>query len=89
MAKKLSESYTPYQKLWSNVLLQAIFDLTKPKGNWKEKIRNRDSALVWFNSHIDDINSFIGICENLGIDDPDDTREKILNLKRRAIKERV
>ena len=63
------------KRLWLSVLLQAIDDL-KRKGE-------RDRALVWFESKNDEINSFIGICENLGID-PDMARGIIL--KRKGVK---
>ena len=67
--------------LWQNVMLQAMQDIIKPKGNPKEKRLYRESALYWLNDKTtDDINSFIGICGTLGLD-PDKVRDKIMELK--------
>ena len=64
------------KNLWKAVLLQAIHDLKR------EKLR--DAAVYWFESDHDGINSFIGICGNLGID-PDKARDKILSKKRKGL----
>jgi hypothetical protein len=73
------------RELWKYVLYQAMWDLIKPKGNRKERTLHQQSALYWFNDQGNDsINSFIGICETLGLD-PDNTRKKILNKKRKGV----
>jgi len=73
------------RELWKNVLYQAMWDLTKPKGNRNGKRLYRESALCWFNDHENDsINSFIGICDTLGYD-PDRVRKDILNKERKGV----
>ena len=67
--------------LWLHVLYQAMQDLIKPKGKPNAKVMYRESAKVWFNDlENDGVNSFLGICDNLGVD-PDKVRNKIFKLK--------
>ncbi len=72
------------RELWRYVLFQAIADLARPKGSPNERRIQRESALFWFNSNDEAINSFIGICGTIGID-PDKTRAVILNKKRKGV----
>ena len=71
--------------LWSSVMAQAIFDLTKPKGDNEDKARFQNSARKWFNDlENTEVNSFLGICDNIGVD-PDKTRKTVFNLPCKVI----
>jgi hypothetical protein len=68
--------------LWAAVLLQAIADLDPKSATSDEspigRARIKQSALFWIKSSDDSFNSFIGICETIGIC-PDKMRQKVLN----------
>ena len=79
-------SYYGERRLWVATLIQAIEDLN-PKceavgeGNTEiNKKRIRQSAISWFKSSNNLINSFVGICEMLNMC-PDTARRRILNGK--------
>lgn len=60
----------PEQKLWGNVLLQALADLSG-----REPLAK--SALRWFSSRDESIGSFAWVCYHLSLD-PDAVRERVL-----------
>ena len=55
--------------LWRSVLLRAVYDLHVGRGG-KEAIRDRESALEWFNSEEGEecIGSFAFVCSTLEFD---------------------
>lgn len=65
------------RRLWGNVLLQALRDLT---GIGIENRSRLDvgiaSARAWFASDLDDVGSFVWICDLLGFH-PDHVRGKV------------
>ena len=67
---ELEQLSDPERKLWGNVLLQALSDLT-----------GRDplarSARLWFSSRDNAIGSFIWICHHVSLD-PDAVRQRVL-----------
>lgn len=75
------------RQLWAAVLEQAVSDACvdlKPlpktlmsRYEREARARIKDSAIWWVNSPATKINSFIGICHNLGLD-PQAVREKVL-----------
>ena len=62
--------HDPEQKLWSNVLLQALTDLSG-----REPLAK--SARRWFSSKEESIGSFAWVCNHLSLD-PDAVRERVL-----------
>jgi hypothetical protein len=60
----------PEQKLWGNVLLQALADLSG-----REPLAK--SARRWFSSKEESIGSFAWVCYHLSLD-PDAVRERVL-----------
>lgn len=79
------EDYSPEQILWSEVLMRAIYDLTRPKGKLKERERHIWTAEDWFkNRKRREMPSFIWVCDTLGID-PNRTREAVLTLPRKGV----
>jgi len=68
------------RSLWVAVLAQAVNDLT-PKfdeSNTGHLERVRQEAVNWFKSPYDGFNSFLGICDLLGLN-PDKTRRLVLS----------
>ena len=74
-----TEQFTdPEQKLWSNVLMQALSDLSG-----REPLAR--SARLWFSSRDESIGSLAWVCHHLSLD-PEAVRQRVLrqaNQKRR------